>query len=476
MASQVCKFWLAGHCVYGDRCRYEHKRPDFLKARAGGSGAAGGGGPGRGAAAASSGPAGANTRARNHDVSTHSVDEGEAFYYSTSAGNGAGPSATVHSNGDGEHDYGADYYAADEEYDPEDFDEAYEQYGNGTTTRYDVYIPGQDGDARAATGAGPASAPHRPPAAAEAEPAEPAVTSAAEAGLVVIDDDLGLLAEAEQVARRGRPAPAGGAAEAPGGGGGGGGSAWAAASHPWEGDVFAVRQPVDPAEVELCPTFALQGSCPEEEDCPRIHGLECEFCHKHRIHPYNVEEAAEHRATCRLRHERLEARLRSADVECGICLEPVMSKASVADRRFGLLACDHPFCLACIRAWRDKNTDATLATDTAIRTCPMCRTPTHFVTPSLMWPATPEDKVAVIDAYKNKLKTIDCKWFDKGEGTCPFSTSCFYRHAYPDGRLEEIVLRRAGNADGEVRVVAPLRLSAFLESGAAQRLLAQRRR
>jgi hypothetical protein len=30
----------------------------------------------------------------------------------------------------------------------------------------------------------------------------------------------------------------------------------------------------------------------------------------------------------------------------------------------------------------------------------------------------------------------DCIHFDFGDGTCPFGTSCFYRHAYRDGRLE----------------------------------------
>lgn len=26
---QVCTYWLAGHCSYGDRCRYDHKRPTW---------------------------------------------------------------------------------------------------------------------------------------------------------------------------------------------------------------------------------------------------------------------------------------------------------------------------------------------------------------------------------------------------------------------------------------------------------------
>ena len=29
----------------------------------------------------------------------------------------------------------------------------------------------------------------------------------------------------------------------------------------------------------------------------------------------------------------------------------------------------------------------------------------------------------------------DCKHFDQGRKECPFNDRCFYRHAYPDGRL-----------------------------------------
>ncbi|EFJ52753.1 hypothetical protein VOLCADRAFT_102729 [Volvox carteri f. nagariensis] len=272
------------------------------------------------------------------------------------------------------------------------------------------------------------------------------------------------------------------------GGGGGGHSRWAAAQHPWElaatpggggisgrGTAAAV-DPVDPADVDLCPGFSLHGRCAQGEDCELIHGLQCEICHKFRINPYNPEAAEEHRSTCRLRHERLEARLRSASVECGICLELVLSKPSVSERRFGLLtSCDHAFCLACIRSWRGRTDDATLATDTAVRTCPICRTPSHFVTPSLVWPASSEEKAGIVSAYKDRLASIDCKHFNFGEGSCPFSTSCFYRHMYKDGRLEEPVLRRAGNADGDIRVVMPLRLSAFLDTPQALRLLSRRR-
>ncbi|GIL77655.1 hypothetical protein Vretifemale_7147 [Volvox reticuliferus] len=279
-------------------------------------------------------------------------------------------------------------------------------------------------------------------------------------GLTIVDDDVGLVQEQAMaraaVAGCRRAVVAGDATAMPPS------SRWAAPFHPWEGPAatalssgggsgeqghersravaanmaVAALDLLDPADVELCPGFLLHGRCAAGEDCPLIHGLECEICQKFTIHPYNAEAAEEHRTACRLRHERLDARLRSAEVECGICLERVLSKPSVAERRFGLMSCDHAFCLACIRSWRGRNEDATLAIDTAVRTCPVCRTPTHFVTPSLVWPASAEEKACIVAAYKEKLCTIDCKHFNFGQGTCPFSTSCFYRHMYKDGRME----------------------------------------
>lgn len=31
-----------------------------------------------------------------------------------------------------------------------------------------------------------------------------------------------------------------------------------------------------------------------------------------------------------------------------------------------------------------------------------------------------------------------CRYFNEGKGECPFAGSCFYKHAYPDGRLAEL--------------------------------------
>jgi|SRR6218665_2292943 len=43
--------------------------------------------------------------------------------------------------------------------------------------------------------------------------------------------------------------------------------------------------------------------------------------------------------------------------------------------------------------------------------------------------------------------------FQQGNGKCPFNNSCFYEHAYPDGRkASPQQLRKFKNADGEVLV------------------------
>jgi hypothetical protein len=111
----------------------------------------------------------------------------------------------------------------------------------------------------------------------------------------------------------------------------------------------------------------------------------------------------------------------------------------------------------------------------ALRSCPLCRQPTHFVVPALTWPENDDEKQEVVAAYKARLANTDCTHFAKGTGRCPFGTSCFYRHSYADGTLERRDLppdlKRAADADGALRVLAPVTLSSFFETAAARRAL-----
>ena len=66
----------------------------------------------------------------------------------------------------------------------------------------------------------------------------------------------------------------------------------------------------------------------------------------------------------------------------------------------------------------------------------VCRTLSHFIVPSQYWIDSPEEKNELFDSYKKNLSSKDCRHFNFGDGECPFSVSCFYRHAYKDGTLQ----------------------------------------
>ncbi|KAK4488626.1 hypothetical protein RD792_004395 [Penstemon davidsonii] len=199
------------------------------------------------------------------------------------------------------------------------------------------------------------------------------------------------------------------------------------------------------ADQSIC-SFAAAGDCPRGEKCPHIHGDLCPSCGKHCLHPFRPEEREEHIKTCEKRQKHLVALRHSQEIECSVCLECVLSKPTPAERKFGILSeCDHPFCISCIRNWRSSSPASGLDVNSALRACPICRKLSYFVIPSVIW-------------------SIDCRNFDFGNGTCPFGTSCFYKHAYRDGRLEEVALRHLGAEDGNTVIAKNIRLSDFLSN------------
>ncbi|PUZ61136.1 hypothetical protein GQ55_4G250100 [Panicum hallii var. hallii] len=217
-----------------------------------------------------------------------------------------------------------------------------------------------------------------------------------------------------------------------------------------------------PADLPIC-SFAAAGNCPYGEGCPQMHGDLCSTCGKMCLHPYRPDEREEHIKLCEKNHKRLEALKRSQEIECSVCLDRVLSKPTAAERKFGLLSeCDHPFCVACIRNWRSNSPASGMDVNSALRACPICRKLSYYVIPSVLWYFSKEEKEEIIESYKSKLKSIDCKYFDFGTGSCPFGTSCFYRHAYRDGRLEEVVLRHLDADDGSTVIAKNIRLSDFL--------------
>ncbi|CAG8755992.1 27072_t:CDS:2 [Gigaspora margarita] len=212
----------------------------------------------------------------------------------------------------------------------------------------------------------------------------------------------------------------------------------------------------------LCP-FGMAGNCRYGDRCQSLHGLQCPSCLKLVLHPHlTPEEHQVHINECFNRQIQAVDGIRPEEIECGICFEKVLLKD---DARFGLLNCEHAFCLQCIRQWRSSSNNQN---NQVIRACPICRTPSHFITPSTTWITDHDEKQRIINEYKRKCSNIPCKHFNYGDGQCQFGSSCFYSHVYRDGTKGEINIRTIQNGD-EVKVLDSVRLWDFMENFAEKR-------
>jgi hypothetical protein len=70
------------------------------------------------------------------------------------------------------------------------------------------------------------------------------------------------------------------------------------------------------------------------------------------LHPTDADAATAHAAECGSLAAKLAKRAADAAIECCICFERVLAKPQLSQRRFGLMSCEHAFCLGCIRNWR----------------------------------------------------------------------------------------------------------------------------
>lgn len=234
--------------------------------------------------------------------------------------------------------------------------------------------------------------------------------------------------------------------------------------------VASSSQPKDDFEKvmatkELCSFYESNGFCITPK-CNNVHGNWCDLCSFYSLHPYNATQSDLHRQECvRLHEKNMEesfAYQRSKDLTCGICLDVIMDKDSRKDRRFGILEnCLHVYCIECIRTWRNSNFDKKNK-----RGCPQCRIKSHFIIPSEYFYDEKEDKVKLINEYKDALSKQHCKYFKQGQGKCPFEGACFYKHEYPDGRKAELPMpserRRIKGGSGQIEEYAAL-LSLFMD-------------
>ncbi|XP_054709680.1 probable E3 ubiquitin-protein ligase makorin-1 [Uloborus diversus] len=240
--------------------------------------------------------------------------------------------------------------------------------------------------------------------------------------------------------------------------------------------IFTNPEPDKMHSEELCAAF-MEDACPFNDQCPFVHGNVCELCSKACLHPYDEKQRKEHTEQCEKELEQdMElafAVQRSIDKTCGICMDVIMEKDPISERRFGILEkCNHVFCLSCIRKWRrskefgsNQHIDSVLD-PVVTRACPECRVASDFITPSLYWVDTEEEKKKLITEYKGALSKKPCKYFKQGEGTCPFGGACFYLHAKPDGTKVELpppTRRRRQNQDGELDYMGRIFLWDYLE-------------
>ncbi|KAJ3370183.1 hypothetical protein HDU91_006485 [Kappamyces sp. JEL0680] len=171
------------------------------------------------------------------------------------------------------------------------------------------------------------------------------------------------------------------------------------------------------ARTDLC-RFSKQ-NCKFKDTCRLLHGSECPHCLMPVLHPNDTPQVhEEHMDECKRKQAQLQV---SREMECVVCFEKVIqgSKGS-----FALLSCSHCVCYPCASSWR-----ASERQDNA-KTCPICR-------------------------------QIDCRVYNKGRGTCPFGTSCFYRHVDENGvaQADKIRLLSDGDyADSGLKVMATVTL------------------
>ncbi|XP_047125806.1 probable E3 ubiquitin-protein ligase makorin-1 isoform X2 [Hydra vulgaris] len=222
--------------------------------------------------------------------------------------------------------------------------------------------------------------------------------------------------------------------------------------------------------IKLCP-FAAVRECPFGDKCEYMHGDLCEMCGFQCLHPKDENQRKEHVKFCVAKHEcEMEiafAAQRSQDVACCICLDIVKKKASPNESVFGLLEnCNHPFCLSCIRKWRCSYNQQ----QSVVRSCPICRVTSWFVIPSEFWIQDEIEKKELIGNYKAYLSTISCRNFDQGRGCCQFGTSCFYKHALPDGTVDKSKpnIRYREDDQGQSTALTKVVLSQFFDAKESQ--------
>lgn len=212
---------------------------------------------------------------------------------------------------------------------------------------------------------------------------------------------------------------------------------------------------------KIC-SFYIAGNCRFGKGCRDKHVLSSELSYENQLDNNNNNKMK----------EILESEIEEAKkAECGICLEQIGSSSSSGAGNLGMLSnCECTFCLDCIRNWRKNLVTSTTKADVKIpkstphfRLCPLCRRESFFVVPCMRLIKDPERKRLVVEEYKKSLSEITCKNYYE-TGSCPFGSSCFYRHISPSGELEKTTAPRhlINISEGSAEYYNPTMLASFV--------------
>ncbi|KAH9935942.1 uncharacterized protein BXZ73DRAFT_45332 [Epithele typhae] len=205
-------------------------------------------------------------------------------------------------------------------------------------------------------------------------------------------------------------------------------------------------RPVTSKARGICRYYNTPRGCYAGDRCRFLHGATERLTpyDKNKVCRYHLNGYCKHGEKCWFKHADpsktdLGTEEPSDNDLCAICYDKPVT--------YGLLlGCSHVFCISCIKSWRgagEKSSDIVEAGTT--KTCPMCRTPSRFVTPSTIF--VPEGdcrKSEIIEGYKASMSRVKCKYFEKSpviKRFCPFGDDCFYLHEGLDGKAHKFNYR-----------------------------------
>ena len=171
----------------------------------------------------------------------------------------------------------------------------------------------------------------------------------------------------------------------------------------------------------------------EKTDNPKSNNL-CPYCLCSGFFDLSKKERKTHEAKCRQEFladfKRAFLVEESKKQQCAICRDIVLEKEPISAPRFAILAkCKHIFCLDCMRQWRSRKN----LPRSALYGCPECRLISDSYYPSRYYVTDDEDKEVLRKNYLKGCKTIHCKYFNKGKGSCKFWDCRFLHQTVDEG-------------------------------------------